>query len=65
MLAEKYSIQKTTTVTRSAHLKNKIEAIKNWDPERLVGRLSDALFKCVLFFAIPYFIYVLIKFLTL
>jgi len=41
------------------------QTIEEWDPDKLVDQLSSLLFKCVLFFAIPYFIYILVTFIML
>ncbi|GGE39132.1 hypothetical protein GCM10011391_17420 [Pullulanibacillus camelliae] len=48
-----------------AKLEHVKQSTEEWDPEKLVDHLSSLLFKGVLFFAVPYFIYILIKFLTM
>jgi|GEM_PF-2158443 len=41
------------------------QTIEEWDPEKWVDQLSSLLFKGVLFFALPYFIYILVKFIMM
>ena len=65
MLAEKYVIDKEKKEGQVSFITKSIQRIKSIDPEALVGQLADILFKGVLIFAIPYFIYVLVKFINL
>jgi len=63
MLANKYHLEEDPIEPdKTPGFKNKIMAI---DPEKWVENMTNVMFKAILIFGIPYFLFVLIKFLSL
>jgi hypothetical protein len=65
MLADKMITKSESMIrTKKNQIVDKLNHVEKMTSEELVQFLSDSLFKLVLFLGVPYFIFVLIQFLT-